>query len=149
MRCGASTRSRRSSVAAPSRTWHDERIPAGSLILLDIFGQDHDAALWPEPYRFRPQRFLHRDPDPDELIPQGGADPRAGHRCPGEDITIALLAAFATWLARLDYDVPQQDLMISLHRVPAIVQSRFVIGAVRRAASQQHGDNARPQHDRV
>jgi fatty-acid peroxygenase len=76
--------------------WQGEHIPAASVVLLDIFGQDHDPALWPEPYRFRPQRFLDREPDPDELIPQGGADARTGHRCPGEDVTVALLAAFAT-----------------------------------------------------
>jgi fatty-acid peroxygenase len=114
-------------------TWRDVRIPDGSVVLLDIFGQNHDASLWPEPYRFRPQRFLHHEPDPDQLIPQGGADARSGHRCPGEDITVALLAAFATWLAQLDYDVPPQDLTISLRRIPAIVRSRFVISAVRPA----------------
>lgn len=114
-------------------TWRDVRIPDGSVVLLDIFGQNHDASLWPEPYRFRPQRFLHHAPDPDQLIPQGGADARSGHRCPGEDITVALLAAFATWLAQLDYDVPPQDLTISLRRIPAIVRSRFVISAVRPA----------------
>jgi fatty-acid peroxygenase len=125
--------------AVKDLTWHDEHIPAGSVVLLDIFGQDHDAALWPEPYRFRPQRFLHHEPDPDELIPQGGGDARTGHRCPGEDVTVALLAAFAIWLAQLDYDVPQQDLTISLRRIPAIVRSRFVISAVRRAVSAGTG----------
>jgi len=48
------------------------------------------------------------------LVPQGGGDPRSGHRCPGEAITIALLRALCTQLARLDYDVPAQDLTISL-----------------------------------
>jgi fatty-acid peroxygenase len=124
-------------------TLHDEHIPAGSLVLLDIVGQNHDAALWPEPYRLRPQRFLHRELDPDELIPQGGADARTGHRCPGEDVTVALLAAFATWLARLDYDVPAQDLTISLRRIPAIVQSRFLISAVHRSDVQQRAEDVR------
>ncbi|MGN9889775.1 hypothetical protein [Micromonospora sp. L31] len=84
--------------------------------MLDIYGQNHDAALWPDPYRFDPQRFVGRAPDPYELIPQGGADPSTGHRCPGEDVTVALLAAFAGWLARLDYTVPEQDLTTALTR---------------------------------
>ncbi len=113
--------------AVSDLTWRGERIPAGSLVLLDLFGQNHDAVLWPEPYRFDPQRFLGRNPDPYELVPQDGGDPRTGHRCPGEDVTVALLAAFATWLARLDYDVPDQDLTISLRRIPALPRSRFVL----------------------
>jgi fatty-acid peroxygenase len=113
--------------AVQGLTWQGEHIPAGSLVLLDIYGQDHDAALWPEPYRFEPQRFLDREPDRDELIPQGGGDPSANHRCPGEDVTVALLATFATRLARLDYTVPEQDLAISLRRIPALPRSRFVL----------------------
>ena len=119
--------------AVSDLTWRGERIPAGSLVLLDLFGQNHDAALWPQPYRFEPQRFVRRNPDPYELVPQGGGDPRSGHRCPGEDVTVALLAAFATWLARLDYDVPDQDLTISLRRIPALPRSRFVLSTVRQA----------------
>jgi fatty-acid peroxygenase len=120
--------------AVTDLTWQGQRIPAGSLVLLDIFGQNHDPLLWPEPYRFQPQRFLGHDldPDPYALIPQGGADAATGHRCPGEDITVALLAAFATWLANLDYDVPPQDLTISLRRIPALPRSRFQIGNVHR-----------------
>jgi fatty-acid peroxygenase len=108
-------------------TWRGEHIPARSLVLLDVYGQDHDATLWPEPYRFEPQRFLGREPPRDELIAQGGGDSRAGHRCPGEDVTIALLSDFAMRLARLDYDVPKQDLTISLRRIPALPRSRFVM----------------------
>ncbi|MFE4257267.1 hypothetical protein [Streptomyces sp. NPDC056883] len=59
----------------------------------------------------------HRD-----LVPQGGGDPARGHRCPGEDITIATLATLATELAHLDYEVPDQDLTIpcpACRRLPA------------------------------
>ncbi|KAB1916417.1 cytochrome P450 [Micromonospora sp. AMSO31t] len=115
--------------AVTDLTWQGQHIPAGSLVLLDIYGQNHDARLWPEPYRFDPGRFVGRAPDPYELIPQGGADPATGHRCPGEDVTVALLAAFAGWLARLDYTVPEQDLTISLRRIPALPRSRFVLSA--------------------
>jgi len=108
-------------------SWQGEDIPAGALVLLDVYGQNHDAQLWPEPYRFDPQRFLGLEPGRDELIPQGGGDPRTGHRCPSEDVTIALLSTVATRLARLDYEVPHQDLTISLRRIPALPRSRFVI----------------------
>lgn len=130
--------------ASTDLTWQGHPIRAGSLVLLDIFGQNHDPLLWPEPYRFQPQRFVGHDPDPYELIPQGGADAATGHRCPGEDVTIALLAAFATWLAKLDYDVPPQDLTISLRRIPALPRSRFQIGAVHRPTNEATDSAHRP-----
>ncbi|GAA0797156.1 cytochrome P450 [Spirilliplanes yamanashiensis] len=94
-------------------------IPRGSMVLLDLWGQNHDATLWPEPFAFRPERFVGRPVGATELIPQGGGDPRTGHRCPGEQITVAVLTALVRRLAALDYDLPPQDLGISLRRIPA------------------------------
>jgi fatty-acid peroxygenase len=99
--------------------WDGERIPKHSMVLLDLYGQNHDADLWPDPYAFRPERFLGRDIGEFELVPQGGGDPRTTHRCPGEQLTVALVSALAVRLARLEYDVPDQDLSIALHRIPA------------------------------
>ncbi|GGP87653.1 cytochrome P450 [Saccharothrix coeruleofusca] len=104
-----------------------EAIPRGSLVLLDVFGQNHDGDLWGDPYAFRPQRFLDRPIGAFELIPQGGGDPVTNHRCPGEPATIALLRTLVVRLADADYAVPSQDLTISLRRIPAMVRSRFVI----------------------
>jgi fatty-acid peroxygenase len=117
--------------------WDGERVPAGSMVLLDLFGQDHDPELFPEPYAFRPERFLTDDGErvrgigPWELVPQGAGDPRTGHRCPGEDVTVALLASLAVRLARLGYRLPDQDLTISLRRIPARPASGVVLGDVR------------------
>jgi len=106
--------------AVTDLTWRGTPIPAGSLVLLDIFGQDHDAALWPRPYDFAPDRFLDRPPGRDELIPQGGGDPHTNHRCPGEDAAVALLALLGSRLANLEYEVPPQDLTIPLGRIPTL-----------------------------
>ena len=125
--------------------WRGEPIPSGTLILLDLYGQNHDSGLWDEPYAFAPQRFVGRPPHRDELVPQGGADRATGHRCPGEDITVALLAALGPRLARLEYDVPEQDLRIPLTRIPARVRSGFVIQDVRTrvpAAAHRSGQGA-------
>jgi fatty-acid peroxygenase len=121
--------------------WDGERVPAGSMVVLDLFGQNHDPDLFPEPYAFLPERFLEpggagtgdavRQIGPWELVPQGAGDPRTGHRCPGEDITVALLASLAVRLARLEYTLPAQDLTISLRRIPARPASRVVIAAAR------------------
>jgi fatty-acid peroxygenase len=99
--------------------WDGERIPRNAMVLLDLWGTDHDPELWPEPYAFRPERFLDREIGAFEFVPQGGGDPRTNHRCPGEQITVGLLSALAVRLARLDADVPEQDLGISLRRIPA------------------------------
>ncbi|WP_030244746.1 cytochrome P450 [Streptomyces sp. NRRL S-455] len=114
--------------------WQGEPIPSGTMVLLDVFGQNHDPALYDDPYSFEPRRFLERPPARDELIPQGGGDRAAGHRCPGEDVTIALLRALGPRLARLEYDMPEQDLRIPLNRMPTRVRSGFVIEGVRAPA---------------
>ncbi|WP_346619325.1 cytochrome P450 [Blastococcus montanus] len=103
------------------------RIPENAMVLLDLYGQNHDPVLWEEPYAFRPERFLDRKIGEFELVPQGGGDPRTNHRCPGEQITVALLSALAGKLARLDYEVPEQDLTIALHRIPARPRSGVVL----------------------
>jgi fatty-acid peroxygenase len=117
--------------AATDLSWHGEHVPAGGLVLLDVYGQNHDEKLWGDPYAFRPARFLDRPVERDELIPQGGGDPRTGHRCPGEGLAIGLLEALAMRLARLEYTVPEQDLTISLRRVPARPRSGFTVTDVR------------------
>ncbi|MFG2749479.1 cytochrome P450 [Streptomyces xanthophaeus] len=117
-------------LAAQDLSWRGEHVPQDALVLLDLYGQNHDPALWEDPYRFDPRRFASPEgpQDPlDHLIPQGGGDPARGHRCPGEDITVTALAAIATELARLDYEVPEQDLRIPLSRMPTLPRSGFVI----------------------
>ena len=107
--------------AARKVDYDGETIPKNAMVLLDLYGQNHDAELWEDPYAFRPERFAGRDIGAFELVPQGGGDPRTGHRCPGEQLTVALLSALAVRLARLEFEVPEQDLSISLRRIPARV----------------------------
>ncbi len=105
--------------AAADLDYAGTHIPKNSMVLLDIWGQNHDALMWPEPFAFRPERFLDRPVGAFDLIPQGGGDPRTGHRCPGEQLTVAVLTALVRRLAALDYTLPPQDLRISLRRIPA------------------------------
>ncbi|MFJ3202500.1 cytochrome P450 [Streptomyces sp. NPDC086989] len=117
-------------LAAQDLTWQGAHVPQGALVLLDLYGQNHDPALWEDPYRFDPRRFTGPEGPKDsldDLVPQGGGDPASGHRCPGEDITVTALAAIATELARLDYEVPDQDLGIPLSRMPTLPRSGFVL----------------------
>lgn len=113
--------------------WGGVRIPSGAMVLLDIYGQNHDPRIWPDPYRFDPDRFVGREIGPFELVPQGGGDPRTGHRCPGEMITVALLRDLVVRLARLDCTLPPQDLRIPLSRIPTRPRSGVLLD-VRAAA---------------
>ncbi|MEI7031729.1 cytochrome P450 [Streptomyces pratensis] len=116
-------------LAAERLRWAGHTIRPGTLVLLDLYGLDHDPDVWPDPYRFDPSRFLNGPPVADALVPQGGG-PADGHRCPGEDVTVTVVATVARFLARLPYDVVEQDLRIPLRRVPTSPRSGFVISGV-------------------
>ena len=94
-----------------------------------------DERSWPEPGEFRPERFVGWHGDRFSLIPQGGGDTDTGHRCPGEQLTIELMTTAVRVLTRrITYDVPVQDLGVSLARIPGLPASRFVIENVQLSA---------------
>jgi fatty-acid peroxygenase len=114
-------------LAVRDLAWHGQAIPAGTMVLLDVFGYHHDPRYWSEPYRFQPQRFVGREVGPFDLLPQGGGDPLLGHRCPGESSTVALLSWFCVRLAAMEYELPPQDLTIPLRRIPTRPRSGVVL----------------------
>ena len=112
--------------------FHGVHVAEGARVLLDLHGTNHDARSWSEPEHFRPERFVGWRGDPFTLIPQGGGDVATGHRCPGETLTIEMMKTFARFVTKeISYDVPAQDLSVSLARMPALPASRFVIEKVR------------------
>ncbi|MEU8296879.1 cytochrome P450 [Micromonospora sp. NPDC048909] len=115
--------------------WQGYHFPPGRRVLLDLYGTNHHPALWPEPELFRPERHAGGRPDPFGLIPQGGGEHTTGHRCAGEWITIELMKRAVTNLTScMRYDVPPQDLAVSLRRLPTLPPSGFLITNVRRTA---------------
>lgn len=112
--------------------WRGHRFTKGTWVLLDLYGTNHDARIWDEPEEFRPERFRRWDGGAFNFIPQGGGDHHEDHRCPGEWITIELMKVAVSLLTKsMKYEVPEQDLRISLSRIPAIPKSRFVISHIR------------------
>lgn len=112
--------------------WRGMRIEKGTWVLLDLYGTDHDPALWQDPETFRPDRFDDWHSSGFDLIAQGGGDPATGHRCPGEFITMDLLAsAVKLFAGAIDYTVPPQDLSVDLGRIPTLPASGMVIADVR------------------
>lgn len=114
--------------------WREHHFTKGTWVLLDLYGTNHDPSLWGDPFVFRPTRFRDKDVNAFNLIPQGGGAHADSHRCPGEDIAVALTKAAVRHLATLDYDVPPQDLHIDLSTIPALPASGFVIANVRSPA---------------
>ncbi|HWC26978.1 MAG TPA: cytochrome P450 [Solirubrobacteraceae bacterium] len=125
-------------------TWREHRFAEGDWVLLDIYGTNRDPAAWDRPERFSPERFVDRRGDPYTLIPQGGGDHLRDHRCAGEWLTIALTRLAVDVLAReIEYDVPGQDLTVSLSRMPARPASGCVIERVRSRGGPGGGADAR------
>ncbi|MGB3307737.1 MAG: cytochrome P450 [Thermomicrobiales bacterium] len=116
-------------------TWRDNQFEEGTWFLLDLYGTNHDPAVWDKPNTFDPEHFRHWDGSPYNFIPQGGGDFVMGHRCAGEWITIQVLKALARQLVTaMEYDVPPQDLQVRLSSMPAIPKSGFVMTNIRPAA---------------
>jgi len=113
--------------------WGGVQVRAGQRVMLDLYGTNHDPRSWAQPHLFRPERFLERMPGLFDFIPQGGGEAAHGHRCPGEGLALALMAASLRLLAALDYSLPRQDLGIDMRRLPALPRSGLVLCEVRPA----------------
>ena len=75
--------------------WHGYPFPEGRLVVLDLYGTNHDPKKWERPKAFLPERFPGPSMCPFHFIPQGGGDPLANHRCPGEGVALELIKAAA------------------------------------------------------
>jgi fatty-acid peroxygenase len=116
--------------ATEDLSWHDTMIPRGTLIVLDVWGTNHDARFWRDPGEFDPSRFKTTPVTPYNLVPQGGGFRETGHRCPGEDMTLAVLVTLVRRVAELPYEVlgPRAN----LRRMPPKPQFAVRISPVRR-----------------
>ena len=114
-------------------SWKQCEFKKGTLVLLDIYGTNHDPKLWDHPNEFRPERFLEWNGSLYNFIPQGGGDPRTGHRCPGEGITVKLMETSLRFLVHnIEYSVPKQDLSFSLAKMPTLPYSGFIMSNIKR-----------------
>jgi fatty-acid peroxygenase len=117
-------------------TWNGYHFERDTWVVLDLYGTDHDDRTWLNPQAFDPDRFARKPPGPFEFVPQGGGDPDASHRCPGEAMTIELMKAAVRQLTQaIAYEVPPQDLSVSRAHIPALPASGFVMANVRRTRS--------------
>lgn len=116
-------------------------VEAGGRVVLDILGTDTDDRFWADPQRFDPERFRGVD-DYEELaafIPHGGADVATGHRCPGEKLAIAGLAAGIAVLSDPGLRILDEGLDVDLRRLPTKPRSG---GRVRSVSATPSGSPA-------
>ncbi|WP_426348525.1 cytochrome P450 [Alloiococcus sp. CFN-8] len=105
----------------------------GTLVILDIYGTNHDPKIWSNPYEFNPLRFRAKERNKYSFIPQGGGDYLKGHRCPGEEITLELMKVFIDFFVNgIEYKLPKQNLSYNLHKIPTLPESGFIICTVRK-----------------
>jgi fatty-acid peroxygenase len=109
-----------------------QTIDQGTWVLFDLFGTNRDKRIWGDPDEFRPERFLERKASAFDLVAQGGGEHLRDHRCPGEDITVALVKrATHLLVTAMEYTVPPQHLWVDLARMPALPESGLVLTDIR------------------
>jgi len=120
-------------IARRDFEWRGHRIAGGEWVILDIHGTTHDPRLFSDPSRFDPERIQSwRDQD-HRLIPQGAGNAHLTHRCPGEMITVQLMAEAIRLLVQdMSYRVPPQDLSMPPNRIPALPKTGMRLAAIRR-----------------
>lgn len=98
--------------------WRGIRFAPGDRVVVDLFATNRHPRHWSDPGRFDPDRFA-RGEDEAGIVAQGAGSMAAGHRCPGEPATVALLQTIAALLAERSWSVPDQDRRVDLRRFPA------------------------------
>ena len=89
----------------------------GDMVAVDVYGMHHNPDFWSQPQVFDPERFCGARPE--AYAPQGTGNMFTSHRCPGEDLTLQLMAAATTELVERSWTVPLQPLDVDKTRIPA------------------------------
>lgn len=96
-------------------------LPAGTAISISILLLHHRDDLYPEPFAFRPSRWLVRKPGPYEWIPFGGGT----RRCLGATLAMAeQRIVLATMARRLDLEAEHPEPERAQHRNVTMIPSR-------------------------
>lgn len=113
--------------------WNHIEFKKGMLVILDIYGTNHDYKTWERPFDFWPERFSAKKDDLFHFIPHGGGNASYGHRCPGEGVTTEIMKASLDLLVnKIEYEVPKQDLSFSFTKMPTLPESGFLMNKIER-----------------
>jgi fatty-acid peroxygenase len=97
-----------------------QRVEAGGRVVLDILGTNTDDWSWERAHQFDPERFVgvYDYEALTAFIPHGGAGVATGHRCPGEKLAIAGLAAAVATLSDPRVRILDDGLEMNRRRLP-------------------------------
>lgn len=112
--------------------WRNHAFKKGTLVLLDLYGTNHDDRLWKEPFTFNPDRYKKERKTAYNFMPQGGGSIK-GHRCVGERITMAMMdIALDVLTKKISYELPPQDLSYSMCSIPTLPKSGVIMRNIKR-----------------
>lgn len=105
-------------------------VPAGELVVVNVSAIHADEALFPEPSRFRPERFLERTFAPGEFMPFGGG----ARRCLGaafaeSELALGLAAIAGSWELALADQTPERAVRRNITMGPKRGVRVQVVGA--------------------
>ena len=123
-----------------------QRVDQGGQIVFDILGTDTDDLSWDRAGEFAPERFLGIS-DYEAMpafVPHGGGDVRTGHRCPGEKLAIAGLAAAVAALSDPGVRIVEYGLEVNLRRLPTMPASGGRVAASPDGASDTAAGGSHP-----
>lgn len=119
-------------IASQDVAFEGVTIPQGTRVMLDLYGSNHHPGDHRVPGSFHADRYS-RAPGQFDLVAQGAGDVRAGHRCPGEDVTTAVITtALGVLLDELDY-VPITRARVAHGAIPAGPAFGPILDSVRRS----------------
>jgi len=109
----------------------DYVVPSGTALSVSTLLLHHREDLYPEPFAFRPERWLERTPGTYEWIPFGGGT----RRCLGAQLAMAEQRVVLGVMARrLDLEPDRPEPEHALHRIVTMIPSRGARAILRRRA---------------
>jgi cytochrome P450 len=107
-------------------------LPAGTAVAPNIYAAHHRPETWPDPYRFRPERFLGTRPSPYAFFPFGGGM----RRCLGMAFALyEMKVVLATLLARAELaPVPGYRVRVVRRNITWVPSEGMPVVVTRRAA---------------
>ncbi|KIJ34578.1 hypothetical protein M422DRAFT_263358 [Sphaerobolus stellatus SS14] len=119
-----------SPIALPHATSADDevlgyKIPKGTMVIVNLWAMLHDEAVYAEPFKFDPTRFLGEKQQPD---PRDVVFGRGRRSCPGQHIAeasvfIQIASVLATFEIRKELDSTGQEIEPEIAFTTAIVSS--------------------------
>ena len=106
----------------------DVVVPAGSAISMSILLVHHRPDLYPDPFAFRPERWLGRKPGTYEWIPFGGGT----RRCLGASLAMAeQRVVLRAMIERLELEADRPEPEHAMHRNVTMIPARGARAVVR------------------